>query len=138
MNVEPGQPSLYVFSWLVTTPDPAVTTVVFGVSYISTRSLWFITSAGYTMLIEVRTSMKYQVVFDASQQGYNWMVPSIGLLVVLGGVIIWVNRRYIPVPWKEIGSGMALVCIVFASCLTAFGFLATFQAYESSQEIIRG
>jgi hypothetical protein len=87
--------------------------------------------------------MEYQVVYDASQEGYSWWWLLIPILLIIVGIISWRRREALksrinlPIVADALGSS-ALGCgLLLIVCLTIIGFLVSYTSYSNAQQILQ-
>jgi hypothetical protein len=75
------------------------------------------------------TSYQYQVVFDLPQKPLQWWFPALGLIfVAVGGLIIWLGRRY---QWPRSRKFVGYFMLGFACLLSGVVFPNVFGEYRN-------
>ena len=71
--------------------------------------------------------MEYTVVFDVTAAGYgHWWFPAFGLLSVIIGILVVLNRRRLPDGWL----GCTVLLLTLSSLFTTLSFLVTYTDYQ--------
>ncbi len=72
--------------------------------------------------------MEYQVLFDASKEGYVWWGPALGLVLLAFELLLWKQCRQMPFK-RELVFVFLVVGILFTACLTISAFTGSYGDY---------
>lgn len=79
--------------------------------------------------------MEYQLLFDASRQGYAWWMPALGLGLLAFELLLWKQRRQIPFR-RELVFVFLVFSILFTASLTIAAFTGSYGYYTKVQNRI--
>jgi hypothetical protein len=72
--------------------------------------------------------MTYVLVFDAAQKPFQWLWPTLPLLLVAAGVVLFISRA--------IARPLAVLWIAFTGILSAWGLGGSYAEYRRAQNAI--